>query len=409
MSNNATTENGQTTETAADDKIVRRAEPTTMDWNTRKENIRDSKIMIVDDEESVVRITQRFLRKAGYSRFTTMTDPTDALSTMQAERPDVVLLDINMPGFSGLDILRDRQKIKSLQTTPIIILSANNDSETKQSALQLGAGDFLAKPVSESELTLRVQNSLIVKRHYDNLASRAVQLEAQVRKRTLQLEKSREQVLRTLARAAEYRDNETGAHVIRVGMYSEVIAEQLEMSADWCKQIGMAAQLHDVGKIAIPDAILLNPQKFTAEQFEIMKRHCEYGCQILKPAAEQELAMFKNSKAEIRNVANFANELDSPLLNMASTICRTHHEKWNGTGYPNNLKEDQIPIEGRITCVADVFDALCSDRPYKEAFPVKDSLEIMLSERGIRFDPRVLDAFLERIVDIDAIRTEIQG
>ena len=365
--------------------------------------------MIVDDEESVVRITQQFLSKAGYSRFITLTDPTAALSKMQAERPDVVLLDINMPGLSGLDILRNRQKIKSLQTTPIIILSANNDSETKQNALQLGAGDFLAKPVSESELTLRVQNSLIVKRHYDNLASRAVQLEAQVRKRTLQLEKSREQVLRTLARAAEYRDNETGAHVIRVGMYSEVIARQLEMPEDWCKQIGMAAQLHDVGKIAIPDAILLNPQKFNAEQFEIMKRHCEYGCQILKPAVDQELAMFKNSKAETRHVTALATELDSPLLNMASTICRTHHEKWNGTGYPNNLKEDQIPIEGRITCVADVFDALCSDRPYKDAFPVKDSLEIMLSERGIRFDPRVLDAFLDRIVDIEAIRTKVQG
>ena len=198
MSNNATTENVQADPAVSDDSRVRRIQPTTMDWDTRKENTRNSKIMIVDDEESVVRITQQFLSKAGYSRFITLTDPTAALSKMQAERPDVVLLDINMPGLSGLDILRKRQKIKSLQTTPIIILSANNDSETKQNALQLGAGDFLAKPVSESELTLRVQNSLIVKRHYDNLASRAVQLEAQVRKRTLQLEKSREQVLRCL-------------------------------------------------------------------------------------------------------------------------------------------------------------------------------------------------------------------
>ena len=413
MSNSITPKASETQETevtkevASVAKLVRRAQPTTLDWNARKQSIRDSKIMIVDDEDMIIRVAERFLSKEGYTNFITLTNPIEALDVMRAEMPDVVLLDINMPGKSGLEILKERQNIKSLQTTPIIVLSAANDAETKQAALELGAGDFLAKPVLQSDLTLRVQNSLIVKRHYDDLASRATELEAEVRKRTIQLENSRKQVIRTLARAAEFRDNETGEHIVRVGRYCQIIAEQLGMPGEWCKQIGLAAQLHDVGKIAIPDNILLNPGKLDAEQFAVMKRHCEFGCRILKPLAEEELVMWKNSKTEMQQVTSHVNELDSPLLNMASIICKTHHEKWNGTGYPNQLKADQIPLEGRITCVADVYDALCSDRPYKKSFPIEKSLEIMLSERGIRFDPHVLDAFLARIADIESIRASL--
>ena len=372
----------------------------TTDWNTNKQLTRNSKIMIVDDEDLVIRVVRQFLSRDGYTNFITITDPREALNAIRSEKPDVVLLDINMPHLSGLDILRERQHIKPLRTTPFIILSAINDADTKQEALELGATDFLAKPVEKSDLTLRVQNSLIVKRHFDNLANHASDLEAEVRKRTQQLERSREQVVRVLARAAEFRDNETGEHVLRVGAFCKIIAEQMGMSPEWCKQIGLAAQLHDVGKIAIPDSVLLNPNKLTAEEFEIMKQHCDLGCRIMKPMADEELAMVRNTSS----VLQLVNELESPLLNMASVICRTHHEKWNGQGYPNGLVGDQIPLEGRITCVADVYDALCSDRPYKAAFPIEKSLEIMLNDRGIRFDPQVLDAFLERIADIEAIR-----
>ena len=372
----------------------------TTDWNTNKQLTRNSKIMIVDDEDLVIRVVRQFLSRDGYTNFITITDPREALNAIRSEKPDVVLLDINMPHLSGLDILRARQHIKPLRTTPFIILSAINDADTKQEALELGATDFLAKPVEKSDLTLRVQNSLIVKRHFDNLANHASDLEAEVRKRTEQLERSREQVVRVLARAAEFRDNETGEHVLRVGAFCKIIAEQMGMSPEWCKQIGLAAQLHDVGKIAIPDSVLLNPNKLTAEEFEIMKQHCDLGCRIMKPMADEELAMVRNTSS----VLQLVNELESPLLNMASVICRTHHEKWNGQGYPNGLVGDQIPLEGRITCVADVYDALCSDRPYKAAFPIEKSLEIMLNDRGIRFDPQVLDAFLERIADIEAIR-----
>ena len=370
----------------------------TVDWNTRKRNTRGSKIMIVDDEELVIRVVKRFLGSEGYNNFITINDPREATTAMRTELPDVVLLDINMPHVSGLEILKERQFIKALRATPFIILSASSDAETKQQALELGATDFLAKPVDKSDLTLRVQNSLIVKRHFDNLASHAEELERQVRMRTGQLEQSREHVIRVLARAAEFRDNETGEHVVRVGAYCEVIADQLGLSETYCKEIGLAAQLHDVGKIAIPDAVLLNPNKLSRDEFEIMKMHCELGCRIMKPMAEEELRMIRSQDEDSLVVD------DSPLLNMASVIARTHHEKWDGTGYPTGLKGDQIPLEGRITCVADVYDALCSDRPYKVAFPVKKSLEIMLSERGTRFDPAILDAFLDRIADIERIR-----
>jgi putative two-component system response regulator len=372
----------------------------TVDWNTRKQNTRTSKIMIVDDEDLVIRVVKRFLGSDGYNNFVTLTDPRQALSMMRIEEPDVVLLDVNMPHISGLEILKERQFIKSLRATPFIILSASSDAETKQLALELGATDFLAKPVDRSDLTLRIQNALIVKRHFDNLSNHADELERKVRLRTKQLEKSREQVIRILARAAEFRDNETGEHVVRVGAYCAVIAEQLGLPENYCRQIGLAAQLHDVGKIAIPDAVLLNPNKLDREEFEIMKQHCDLGCQIMKPMADEEMELIRNAELE----SGSADDGESPLLSMASVIARTHHEKWDGTGYPLGLKGDQIPLEGRITCVADVYDALCSDRPYKQAFPVKKSLEIMLSERGTRFDPSVLDAFLERIADIEEIR-----
>jgi putative two-component system response regulator len=204
-----------------------------------------------------------------------------------------------------------------------------------------------------------------------------------------------------LARAAEYRDNETGAHVIRVGKYCGVIAEELGFGQDYCHQIEMAAQLHDVGKIAIPDAILLNPGRLDKEEFEVMKNHCSLGCEIMEPLSE--------SNAEITHqqtgAGGFTDDgVDSPMLELAAVIAGTHHEKWDGTGYPNGLVGDKIPIEGRICCVADVYDALCSERPYKPAFPMQKCLEIMLSERETRFDPIVLDAFFRRLSDIEKIR-----
>ena len=306
-----------------------------------------------------------------------------------------------MPNVTGLDLLRQRQKDQDLMLVPFIILSANSENQIKREALALGATDFLSKPVDASDLTVRVQNSLMVKRHHDHIANYANELENEVRIRTAQIDRSREQIIHCLARAAEYRDNETGEHVIRVGKFCAVIAEELGFGATYCRQIELAAQLHDVGKIGIPDSVLLNPGKLSQAEFEVMKKHCGLGCQIMEPLAENETQRIR----EHASVGSFIMEnVDSPMLELAAIIARTHHEKWDGTGYPNGIKGDQIPIEGRICCVADVFDALSSERPYKRKFPLQKCLEIMISERGTRFDPIVLDAFLRRLRDIDQIR-----
>ena len=363
--------------------------------------VRECKIMIVDDEELVIRVVRRFLASDGYTNFVTVTDSRNAVDAMISEDPDVVLLDIMMPHITGLDLLRVRQKDAAIRHIPFIILSANSENQIKRDALSLGATDFLSKPVDPSDLIVRVQNSLTVKRHQDHLANYAVELERQVRQRTAQIERSREQIIHCLARAAEYRDNETGEHVIRVGKYCTVIAEELGFGADYCKQIELAAQLHDVGKIGIPDSVLLNPGRLNSQEFDVMKQHCGLGCEIMEPLAGMDEKRVKRH-AEVGGF--IMDGVDSPMLELAATIARTHHEKWDGTGYPNRLKGDQIPIEGRICCVADVYDALCSERPYKPKFPMQKCLEIMISERGTRFDPIVLDAFFKRLRDIEVIR-----
>ncbi|MEL7496431.1 MAG: HD domain-containing phosphohydrolase [Planctomycetota bacterium] len=378
-----------------------RAPVDSMSLTQEQDAIRSSKIMIVDDEQLVIRVVRRFLSSDGYENFITLTDPREALETIEFEKPDVVLLDIMMPHITGLDLLKIRKKSAAIQHIPFIILSANAENQIKREALQLGATDFLAKPVDPSDLILRVQNALIVKRHHDHLTNYAVELERQVRERTKQIEKSREQIIHCLARAAEYRDNETGEHVIRVGKYCGVIAEQLGFGIEYCREIELAAQLHDVGKIGIPDSVLLNPGKLSSEEFEVMKTHCGLGMQIMEPLADSEAERIRRHS----DMGGFIMEgVDSPMLELAASIARTHHEKWDGTGYPAKLKGDKIPIEGRICCVADVYDALCSERPYKPKFPIKKCLEIMLSERGTRFDPIVLDAFFERIEEIEEIR-----
>jgi putative two-component system response regulator len=369
--------------------------------NAAIERIKQSKIMIIDDEQLVIKVVRRFLQSEGYENFVTLTQSTGAVERIEQEQPDVVLLDVMMPEISGLEILRERRRIPSLQLTPFIILSGSQDLEVKQEALEHGATDFLGKPVEKIELTLRVKNALLLKQQYKDLEVHAHELEQEVQERTRQLERSREQILQCLARAAEYRDNETGRHVVRVGKYARVVGERLGLPKEFCGQIELAAQLHDLGKIGIPDSILLNPGKLSEEEFAVMKRHCEIGREILDPFAADEMEELRQNKSD---PARLPSNLRSPLLVLAAKIAQTHHEKWDGTGYPLGLKGEQIPIEGRITSVSDVYDALCSVRPYKEGFSVEQALRIMLAERGTRFDPKVLDAFVDQIPRIEKIR-----
>ena len=366
-----------------------------------KDFVRQAKVMIIDDEMLVIKVVKRYLSAEGYANFVVVNDSRQALEKIWEEQPDVILSDIHMPEVSGLDILRARQKNAKLTSIPVLILSGSSGNEVMREALELGATDFLAKPVDPYALSLRVQNALIVKRHHDHLASYALDLEEQVSRRVKQLEDSREQIVHCLARAAEYRDNETGEHIIRVGKYCRVIAEELGFPEKYCREIELGAQLHDVGKIGIPDSILLNPGRLTSEEFDVMKTHCGVGLEIMEPLTQQD---GERVRSHASSGGFIMESVDSPMLQLAASIARTHHEKWDGTGYPGKLAGEAIPIEGRICCVADVFDALCSERPYKPKFPLKKCLEIMLSERGTRFDPKVLDAFFARFAEIEEIR-----
>lgn len=357
-------------------------------------------IMIVDDEPINIKVVQKHLRSSGYGRFVSTSDSRQALELIQLEQPDIILLDIMMPHVNGLEILESVRGDRRLQHLPVLILTAASDAEVRFRALDLGATDFLSKPVQPAELVPRIRNALIVKAHQDHLANYSSQLERKVRMRTAELAQSREEVIRVLACAAEFRDQETGNHVLRVGRYASVIARQLGCDLARAELIGQAAILHDVGKIGIPDGILLKPEKLSKEEFDTMKNHCEFGWSILRGTPRHASVPYKGPSGSMRLS-------DSPVLKMAASIAMSHHERWDGTGYPVGLSGESIPIEGRITAVADVFDALSSRRPYKERMPLDKCFEMLENGRETHFDPQVLDAFFARTDDIVRIALDL--
>jgi putative two-component system response regulator len=359
-------------------------------------------ILIIDDEPANVVIARKHLERAGYHSFKTTTDSTVAYNLIQASKPDVVLLDINMPEVSGIEILKQVRANEETRQLPVLILTANDDYAIKVVCLELGATDFLIKPVDPMELVPRVRNSLQNKSFQDRLQRHAKELERKVLERTRELELSRCQAIYCLARAAELRDNDTGNHVIRVGRFAGIIAKNLGFPDTYVNDIELAAQLHDVGKIAIPDAILLKPGKLEQEEFEIIQGHVKHGRNIIEPYVSNEASVMRS------HVERGSEMLDdgSSLMRLAATIAQTHHEKYDGSGYPIGLAGEDIPIEGRITAVADVFDALSSERAYKKALPRQQCFDILEEGRGKHFDPQVLDAFFTGSADIVKIQVE---
>lgn len=366
----------------------------------------DANVMVVDDESFNIDLVQAYLEDEGFGNFITTTDSTAALSMVRTHRPDIVLLDVKMPKVNGLEILQAMREDRELRLIPVLILTASTTSETKLEALRLGASDFLAKPVDPSELVLRVENVLSAKAYQDHLAQYSERLEEQVRVRTNELLRSREEAIHCLARAGEYRDDDTGHHVMRVGLYSAIIAKQLGFPQPAVELIQQAAQLHDVGKIGIPDSILHKPGKLEPHEFEMIKQHCGIGRHIINPLTNEETERLSDHTTVGMKIMASTN---SPVLKMAAVIASSHHEKWDGSGYPTGLKGKEIPIEGRIVAVADVFDALSSKRPYKDAFPMEKCLAILTEGREKHFDPRVLDAFLARVDDVLQIRENYTG
>lgn len=358
-------------------------------------DVRQSRIMLLDDEELNNAVVQSYLEMEGYQNIKSSDDSSSGLSMVHEFRPDLLLLDLQMPDVNGIEILKAirAEADDVLSTIPVIILTASSTDQTKLDALEAGATDLLSKPVHRAELLARIRNVLNVKAYQDQLFRYSEELESAFRERTADLEQSRMDVIHCLARAAEFRDDDTGKHIIRVGRYARIIGEELGMSEKDLDILQAAAQLHDVGKIGIRDSILLKPGKLTTEEFETMQKHCAFGRQIVDNLASEDAEVIRghtNLGAKIVDVGH------SPILKMVKRVAMTHHERWDGTGYPMRLAGRDIPIEGRITAVADVFDALSSKRSYKPAFPIEQCFQILNDARGSQFDPDVVDAFLAR-------------
>jgi putative two-component system response regulator len=370
-----------------------------LDSDSGRQGPEQARLLIIDDEQINARIIEKNLRQAGYRQIIVHTDSETALEMITAQRPDVVLCDVRMP-VSGMDILRTVVADPVLTHIPIIMMTASDDESLRTQALEIGATDLLSKPLKLTELLPRVRNAILLRSHVTHLQSYSHELERQVRRRTSELLVSRTELIHCLARLAEYRDNETGRHVIRVGRYAGLLARELKLDEDTIELIEHAAPLHDIGKIGIPDSILLKEGKLTPEEFEIMQRHVALGKGAFEPMSSHEMKAFRSHTILGEMMINVS---ASPLLSMASQIALTHHERWDGSGYPIGLAGEEIPISGRIVAVADVFDALSNKRPYKPAFPIEKCFDILDEGSGTHFDPQVVQAFKnirEQIVQI---------
>lgn len=327
-------------------------------------------ILIVDDQPSNVLLLQRLLQREGYDRLTTTTEPLQVVRLYLETQPDLILLDLLMPDLDGYAILEQLQTLASEEYLPVLVLTADISPTAKQRALSMGAMDFLNKPFDADEVLLRIRNLLMTRLLHLQLRDQNQTLEQRVREQTAHLQEAQLETLARLARAAEYRDDQTGLHTQRVGRMAALLAQAAGQSEDYVELIRRAAPLHDVGKIGIPDAILLKPAKLTAEEFERVKTHAQIGANILSGSSNR-------------------------LLQLAEEIALSHHERWDGSGYPHGLEGNAIPLSGRIVAVADVFDALTDERPYKRAWTSQAAIAEIVRLSGRQFDPQIIAAFVQ--------------
>ena len=330
--------------------------------------LQHARIVVCDDTETNVRLLERMLAASGYTNVVTTTESSRVLALCEEAEPDLILLDLHMPPPDGFEVMRLLEPMFEGRWLPIVMLTADTTGEAKQRALSGGAKDFLTKPLDTVEVLLRIHNLLEARFLHAQLDEQNARLEWTVTEREHELDMARLEVLQRLALAAEYRDDVTGEHAQRVGRTSALLYTALGLPEEEVRLIRHAATVHDVGKIGIPDAILLKPDRLTQEEYEAVKAHVDFGYRILSGS-------------------------DSTLLQMGAEIARTHHERWDGSGYPAGLSGEGIPLSGRVVAVADVFDALTHERPYKAAASPADALASIEADRGRGFDPTVVDAF----------------
>ena len=329
------------------------------------------RVLVVDDDPASLAHIAGALGARGHQVVPTC-DGHEALGEIGRGVPDLVVLDVMMPGMSGIEVCRRIRAEHERLDLPVVFVTALSDEASRRRCWGAGGNDFLSRPVSDSELLVRVGNLVLLGNQHRLLARRAEELEMTVAERTAELRDSQEEAILRLATAVELRDGITAEHGVRVGAISGLIAEELQWAPRRCQELRLAAAMHDVGKVAIPDRILMKPGKLTHDEYELMKRHSPIGEQLIGGGS-------------------------SRLLALAATIAGTHHERLDGSGYPGGLRGEAIPLPGRIAAVADVFDAITTARRYRGAMPLDRSLTIMEEGRGAMFDSEVLDAFMARL------------
>ena len=360
------------------------------------------RLLFVDDESACLRAIERMLR--GQRRVWEMhfvTGVQQALDAVEGTDFDLIIADIRMPERDGFDLLAELRKTERTRDLPVVMLTGLGDDDLKCLALNQGATDLLTKPILLEDLTARIRSVLRLKSCQDELRQLNDALERKVAERTRELERSHIDILWRLAKAGEYRDEATGEHIARVGCYSRLLAKEMNLPETFVETIFLTAPLHDIGKIGIPDSILLKPGKLTPPERNLMQKHCAIGADILRQEPRGMRLLLGRADSETHAPGNGR---DNRLLDMAVSIAMGHHERWDGHGYPARRSGDDIPLEAQIVALADVYDALCSARPYRPAFPERKALAILRAEAKGQFSPRVYHAFENLVKPFRAVR-----